>query len=81
MCISKRPTAPGKSLTLTSRSRNSIGYLKLLQKIGQALPKWLIYLLADILKTHESAKVGELRGLWKSIRHNGQCLILRKVAV
>ncbi len=49
----------GKSLTFTSRSRNSKGYIKLLQKIERAIPKGLIYLVADNLKTHKSATVGE----------------------
>ena len=47
----------GKSLTFTSRSRNSAGYLKLLQKIERAIPKGLIYLVTDNLKTHKSAMV------------------------
>jgi hypothetical protein len=42
----------GKSLTCTSCLRNSEGHLKLLQKIERAIPKWLIYLVADNLRTH-----------------------------
>jgi transposase len=49
----------GKSLTFTSRSRNSKGYLKLLKKIERAIPKGLIYVIADNLKTHKSALVRE----------------------
>ena len=49
----------GKSLTFTSRSRNSKGYLKLLEKIERAIPKGLIYLIADNLTTHKSALVRE----------------------
>ncbi len=49
----------GKSLTFTSRSRNSEGYLKLLRKIERAIPEGLVYLVADNLKTHKSAVVGE----------------------
>ncbi|MDP9478737.1 MAG: IS630 family transposase [Actinomycetota bacterium] len=49
----------GKSLTFTSRSRNSKGYLKLLEKIERAIPQGLIYLVADNLKTHKSALVGD----------------------
>ncbi len=41
----------------TSRSRNSKGYLKLLQKIERAIPKGLMYLVADNLKTRKSAMV------------------------
>ena len=47
----------GKSITFTSRSRNSKGYLKLLQKIERAIPVGLIYLVTDNLKTHKSAMV------------------------
>jgi hypothetical protein len=49
----------GKSLTFTSRSRNSEGYLKLLRKIERAIPEGTVYLVADNLKTHKSAVVGE----------------------
>ncbi len=49
----------GKSLTFISRSRNSKGYIKLLQKIERAIPKGLIYLVADNLTTHKSALVQE----------------------
>lgn len=48
-----------KSLTFTSRSRSSKGYLKLLEKIERAIPEGLIYLVADNLKTHKSAMVTE----------------------
>ena len=47
----------GASLTFTSRSRNSKGYIKLLQKIERAIPEGIIYLIADNLKTHKSALV------------------------
>jgi hypothetical protein len=49
----------GASLTFTSRSRNSKGYIKLLQKIERAIPDGIIYLIADNLKTHKSALVKE----------------------
>lgn len=49
----------GKSLSFTSRSRSSEGYIKLLQKIERAIPKGLIYLIADNLRTHKSALVNE----------------------
>jgi len=45
----------GKSITFTSRWRNSEGYLKLLQKIERATPKGLIYLVADNLRTHKKS--------------------------
>ncbi len=49
----------GKSLSFTSRSRNSKGYLKLLEKIERAIPRGSIYVIADNLKTHKSAMVAE----------------------
>jgi transposase len=49
----------GKSLTFTSRSRNSKSYLRLLEKIERAIPTGLIYLIADNLKSHKSAMVRE----------------------
>jgi hypothetical protein len=49
----------GKSLTFTSYSRNSRSYIKLLEKIERAIPKGLIYLVADNLKTHNSVLVRE----------------------
>ena len=57
----RRPASRGRqvALTFTSRSRNSKGYIKLLQKIEHAIPKGLIYLISDNLKTHNSALVRE----------------------
>lgn len=49
----------GKSITFTSRSRNSKGYIKLLEKIERAIPRGLIYLIADNLSTHKSALLRE----------------------
>jgi hypothetical protein len=49
----------GKSLTFTSRARNSKGYIKLLRMIERVIPKGTIYLIADNLKTRKSAMVGE----------------------
>jgi transposase len=49
----------GKALTFTSRSRNSKGYIKLLRKIERAIPKGIIHVIADNLKTHKSAMLRE----------------------
>ena len=49
----------GKSLTFISRSRNSMNYIKLLKKIERAIPKGIIHVIADNLKTHKSAMVRE----------------------
>jgi hypothetical protein len=51
----------GKSITFTSRSRNSKCYLKLLRKLEHAVPMGLIYLIADNLKTY---KKGPMVGEW-----------------
>ena len=45
----------GKSLTFTSRSRNSKGYQKLLKRIERAVLRDLIYLIANNPKIHDSA--------------------------
>jgi hypothetical protein len=45
--------------SLTSRSRNTKGYLRLLERIQKAIPKGLIYLIADNLTTHKSGPVRE----------------------
>ncbi|HEY6711341.1 MAG TPA: IS630 family transposase [Rubrobacter sp.] len=47
----------GKSLTFTARSRNSKGYLKLLEKIERSIPHGAIYLIADNLQPHKSVAV------------------------
>ena len=49
----------GNSLTFTSRSQNSMNYIKLLKKIEWAIPKGVIHMIADNLKTHKSAMVRE----------------------
>jgi transposase len=49
----------GKALSFTSRSRNSKGYIKLLRKIERAIPKGIIHVIADNLKTHKSVMVRE----------------------
>jgi len=49
----------GNSLTFTSRSRNSEGYIKLLRKIERAIPNGIIHVIADNLKTHKSVLVRE----------------------
>ena len=57
------------SLTFTSRSRNSKGYLKPLEKIERAIPKGLIYLITDNLKTHKSTMVKEWLAEYPGIEH------------
>jgi transposase len=47
----------GKTITFTSRSRDSKGYLKLLEKIVRSIPRGTIYVIADNLTTHKSAMV------------------------
>jgi transposase len=59
----------GKSLTFTSRSRNSRAYIKLLYQIERAIPKGLIYLIADNLKTHKSVMVREWLEAHPRIEH------------
>ena len=59
----------GKSITFTSRSRNSKGYIKLLRMIERAIPNGVIHVIADNLKTHKSALVGEWLEDYPRIEH------------
>ncbi len=59
----------GRSLTFTSRSRNSKGYIRLLEKIERAIPEGLIHVIADNLRTHKSALVEEWLAEHPRIEH------------
>src|SRR5215211_8077050 len=56
-----RPASSGRQLAHLhlALSRNSKSHLKLLKKIERAIPRGLIYLIADNLKIHDSALVRE----------------------
>jgi hypothetical protein len=54
----------GKSLTFTSRSRNSKGYLKLLRKIERAIPRGLICLIAPDRRQSEDPRQSALVRKW-----------------
>jgi hypothetical protein len=49
----------GHALTLTASSRNTAGYLRLLNAIDQANPKGDLYLISDNLASHTSYPVRE----------------------
>ena len=49
----------GQVLTLTAPSRNTAGYLQLLQAVDQANPSGDLYLIADNLSSHTSAPIRE----------------------
>jgi len=49
----------GQALTLTARSRNTAGYLRLLEAINQANPTGDLYLITDNLTSHTSRPIQE----------------------
>ncbi|HSK84084.1 MAG TPA: transposase [Rubrobacter sp.] len=49
----------GEALTLTHRSRNTEGYLRLLQAVEQANPSGDLYLITDNLSSHKSPPIRE----------------------
>src|SRR5215213_2216508 len=49
----------GKALTLTAPSRNTKGYLRLLEAVAQANPSGDVYLITDNLSSHKSPPIRE----------------------
>jgi hypothetical protein len=49
----------GKALTLTAPSRNTKGYLRLLEAVAQANPTGDLYLITDNLSSHKSPPIRE----------------------
>jgi DDE superfamily endonuclease len=49
----------GKALTLTAPSRNTKGYLRLLEAVAQANPTGSLYLITDNLSSHKSPPIRE----------------------
>ena len=49
----------GKALTLTAPSRNTKGYLRLLEAVAQANPSGDLYLITDNLSSHKSPPIRE----------------------
>lgn len=47
----------GQALTLTARSRNTAGYLELLQAVAEANPEGDLYLVTDNLASHKSPPI------------------------
>ena len=47
----------GQALTLTARSRNTAGYLRLLDAVDAANPAGALYLIADNLASHKSPPI------------------------
>jgi hypothetical protein len=59
----------GHAVTLTTASRNSVGYLELLQALDQAHPTGRLYLIADNLSSHASAPIREWLAKHPRIHH------------
>ena len=51
----------GHALTLTARSRNTVGYVRLLDAVDQANPQGNLYLITDNLASHKSPPVVDWR--------------------
>jgi hypothetical protein len=49
----------GQALTLTGRSRNTEGYLRLLQAVERENPRGELYLITDNLSSHKSLPIRE----------------------
>ncbi len=47
----------GKTLTLMAPSRNTKGYLRLLEAVAQANPTGDVYLITDNLSSHKSSPI------------------------
>jgi hypothetical protein len=59
----------GQALTQTAPSRNTTGYLALLQTLDQAHPLGDLYLIADNLASHLSAPIREWLAAHPRIQH------------
>jgi transposase len=62
----------GQALTLTARSRNTAGFLRLLEAVETANPDGDLYLIADNLASHKSAPIQE----WLSLHPRMQLVPL-----
>lgn len=47
----------GQAVTLTARSRNTAGYLRLLEAVAAATPTGDLYLITDNLSSHQSPPI------------------------
>ena len=58
----------GHEVTLTARSRNTVGYVRLLDAVEQANPTGDLYLITDNLSSHKSPPVVEWLGAHPRVR-------------
>jgi len=59
----------GQAITLTTRSRNTAGYLQLLEAIAAANPTGDLYLISDNLSSHKSPPIQEWLAKNPRVRH------------
>jgi hypothetical protein len=59
----------GQTLTQTTASRNTAGYLELLQAIDRANPTGELYLIADNLSSHMSGPIRDWLAAHPRLRH------------
>jgi len=59
----------GYALTQTARSRNTTGYLELLQTVDRTYPTGALYVIADNLASHSSGPIREWLEAHPRIQH------------
>ena len=59
----------GHAITLTTRSRNTVGYRQLLEAIAAANPTGDLYLISDNLSSHKSPPIPEWLAKNPRVRH------------
>lgn len=59
----------GRTLTQTTASRNTAGYLELLQAVERANPTGDVYLIADNLSSHTSGPIRDWLAAHPRLRH------------
>jgi DDE superfamily endonuclease len=59
----------GHEVTLTARSRNTVGYVRLLDAVDQANPCGHLYLISDNLSSHKSPPVQEWLDAHPRVHH------------
>ncbi len=59
----------GQAVTLTTRSRNTAGYLRLLDAVDAANPEGDLYLITDNLASHKSPPIQEWLAANPRVRH------------
>lgn len=59
----------GQEVTLTARSRNTVGYRRLLDAVAQANPEGDLYLISDNLSSHKSPPIHDWLDAHPRVHH------------